>query len=346
MEFTAKTVAEFLKGTIEGDPEVKLSGVSPIEQGREGTLAFLANPKYEKHIYSTGASVVLVNKDFVAEKSLSVTIIRVEDSYKAFASLLDLYQQSIPQKTGIDSRASISSSASLGENCYVGDFAYVGEKAIIGNNVKIYPHVYLGDKVKVGDNTILYPGVKIYSDCIVGKNCIIHAGAVLGSDGFGFAPDSDGSYKKIPQIGTVVIEDNVEIGANVTIDRATMGATIIKKGAKLDNLIQIAHNVEIGESTVIAAQAGVSGSTKIGKYCMLGGQSGYAGHISLADKVQVGAQSGVPKNITKEGTALMGSPAFDYAKASRSIAAYKNLPELVQRVNQLEQEIKLLKGTM
>lgn len=344
MEFTAKTVADYLKGSLEGNPDVKLSGVSPIEQGREGTLAFLSNPKYEKHIYSTGASVVLVNKSFIAEQPLKVTIIRVEDAYKAFASLLDLYQQSIPQKSGIDSKASVSETARLGDNCYVGDFAYVGEKAIIGNNVKIYPQVFIGDKVKIGDNSILYPGVKIYSDCIVGRNCIIHAGTVLGSDGFGFAPQSDGTYKKIPQIGIVVIEDEVELGANVTIDRATMGSTIVKKGAKLDNLIHLAHNVEIGESTVIAAQAGISGSVKIGKYCMLGGQTGFAGHISIADKVKVGAQSGVPKNVSIEGTALMGSPAFEYSKASRSIAAYKNLPELIQRVNQLEQELKLLKA--
>jgi UDP-3-O-[3-hydroxymyristoyl] glucosamine N-acyltransferase len=344
MEFTAKIVAEFLKGTLEGNPDTKLFGVSPIEQGREGTLAFLANPKYEKFIYSTGASVVLVNKDFAASQPLKATIIRVENAYNAFASLLDLYQQNLPQKTGIDSKASISNSAQLGENCYVGDFAYIGENAVIGNNVKIYPQVYVGDQVKIGDDTTLFPGVKIYFDCIVGKSCIIHSGSVIGSHGFGFAPQSDGSYKKIPQIGIVVIGDDVEIGSNTTIDRSTMGATIIRKGVKLDNLIQVGHNVEIGESTVIASQAGISGSTKIGKYCMLGGQTGYAGHITLADRVKVGAQSGVPKNITQEGTALMGSPAFEYSKAARSIAAYKNLPELVARVNQLEQELKLLKA--
>jgi UDP-3-O-[3-hydroxymyristoyl] glucosamine N-acyltransferase len=254
-----------------------------------------------------------------------------------------LYQSSIPQKKGIETQVSISKTAQLGENCYVGNFAYVGENVRIGNNVKIYPQVYVGDHVKVGDNTILYPGVKIYQGCVIGSNCIIHASTVIGSDGFGFAP-SDGSYKKIPQIGNVVIEDNVEIGSNVSIDRATMGSTIIHKGVKLDNLIQIAHNVEIGDNTVMAAQVGVSGSTKLGRNCMVGGQVGFAGHITLTDNVKIGAQAGVGINVTEDGMALWGSPAFEYKKVTRSIAVFKNLPDVVTRLNQLERELKELKG--
>jgi UDP-3-O-[3-hydroxymyristoyl] glucosamine N-acyltransferase len=346
MEITSKMVADYLKGTLEGNPDIKITGVSPIEEGKEGTLAFLSNPKYEKYIFTTEASVVLINNDFKTEGKIKATIIRVDNAYQAFASLLDLYQQSLPKKTGIDPNTSISKSAKLGKDCYVGDFAYIGDKVEIGDNVKIYPQVYLGDNVKIGENSIIYAGVKIYADCKVGKNCIIHAGSVIGSDGFGFAPAEDGSYKKIPQLGNVILEEDVEIGANVTIDRATMGSTIIHKGAKLDNLIQIAHNVEIGDMTVMAAQCGVSGSTKIGRYCMIGGQVGFAGHITVADKLKIGAQSGVSNNITEEGKTLLGAPAIDISKASRSIAAYKNLPELVKRVNQLEQELKKLKGNI
>ena len=345
MEFTAKSIAEFLKGSVDGDPEAKVSNVSPIEDGKPGTLAFLANSKYEQHLYTTKASIVLVNRDLQLQQGTEATLIRVDDAYKAFALLLELYQNSIPQKTGIASNVSIESTAKLGNDCYVGDFSYIGENVEIGNNVKIYPQVYVGDNVKIADDVILYAGVKIYHNCVIGARCIIHSGTVIGSDGFGFAPTEDGSFKKIPQIGNVVVEDDVEIGSNVSIDRATMGSTLIKKGAKIDNLIQIAHNVEIGESTVMAAQVGISGSTKIGKNCMLGGQVGLAGHIKIADNVKIAAQSGIPNNVKKEGSTLIGSPAFDVRLASRSFAVFKNLPEMVKKINQLEKELKDLKDS-
>jgi len=344
MEFNAKAIAEFLKGTVEGNPDAKVNNVSPIEDGKEGTLAFLANPKYAKHVYDTEASVVLVSKDFVPEREVKTTLVRVEDAYQAFAMLLDMYQQSLPKKEGVQANASIHESATVGENCYIGNFAVIDENATIGNNVKIYPQVYVGDNVTIGDNTILYPGVKIYMGCSVGADCIIHAGSVVGSDGFGFAPGDDGKFKKIPQLGGVIIEDDVELGANVCVDRATMGSTIIKKGVKLDNLIQVAHNVEIGESTVMAAQTGIAGSAKIGDYCMFGGQTAIAGHISVANRTKLGAQSGIANNVKKEGLSLFGSPAFDFREATRSIAAYKNLGNLVKRVNELESELKKLKG--
>lgn len=343
MEFTAKIIADFLKGTIEGNPEEIVTDVAPIEDGKSGTLAFLANPKYAHHIYTTKASIVLVSKDFKAEKEILPTLVRVDDAYKAFASLLDLYQSSIPQKIGIDKNSSISETATLGEDCYVGDFAFIGDNVTIGNNVKIYPQVYVGDNVTIGEDTVLYPGVKIYLNCVIGANCIIHSSTVIGSDGFGFAPTEDGSFKKIPQIGNVVLEDYVEIGSNTSIDRATMGSTTIKQGVKLDNLIQVAHNVEIGESTVMASQVGISGSTKIGKHCWFGGQVGLAGHINIADNVKIAAQSGIAKTVKTPGTTLFGSPAIDSKKAARSIAAYKNLPDLVTRINQMEKELKELK---
>ncbi|MBN2484513.1 MAG: UDP-3-O-(3-hydroxymyristoyl)glucosamine N-acyltransferase [Bacteroidales bacterium] len=342
MEFSAKNVADFLKGQIEGDPNVKVSNVSPIESGKQGTLSFLANPKYAQHIYSTGSSIVLVNKDFVAEGEIKATLIRVDDAYKAFAMLLDLYQSAIQQKSGISEKASISKTAKIGDNCYIGEFAVIGDNAIIGNNVKIYPQVYIGDNVSVAENTILYPGVKVYMGCNIGKNCIIHASTVIGSDGFGFAPTGE-SYKKIPQIGNVIIEDDVEIGSNCSVDRATMGSTIIRKGAKLDNLIQVAHNVEIGENTVMAAQCGIAGSTKLGGNCIVGGQVGFAGHLVIADNVKIGAQSGLGNNVKEIGTTLLGSPAIEYKKAARSIAVFKNLPELAARINQLERELTELK---
>lgn len=343
MEFTAKIVADFLKGKVDGNAEVKVTNVSSIEEGTPGTLAFLANPKYENFIYTTGASIVLVNKDFNPTKDVKATLIRVDDPYKAFASLLELYQSSIPEKSGIDAKASLSKTSKTGENCYIGDFAFIGDNSRIGDNVKIYPQVYVGDNVTIGNNTIIYPGVKIYNNCIIGDDCIIHAGTIIGSDGFGFAP-TDADYKKIPQIGNVIIENKVEIGANCTIDRATMGSTIIRNGVKLDNLIQIAHNAEVGEQSVMAAQTGISGSTKVGKRCMFGGQVGSAGHITIADNVKIGAQSGIANSIKQEGIAVLGSPAIEIRKASRSIAAYKNLPELVSRLNQLEKELKELKS--
>jgi UDP-3-O-[3-hydroxymyristoyl] glucosamine N-acyltransferase len=344
MEFTAKTVADFLKGEIIGDPNIKVSEVSSIEEGKPGALTFLANPKYETYIYTTKASIVLVSKDFNPKKNVPATMVKVDDSYKAFASLLDLYQNSLPQKSGIDPKASIQPTAKIGADCYVGDFSVIGDNVELGNNVKVYPQVYLGDLVKIGRNSIIYPGVKIYNGCIIGENCIIHSGTVIGSDGFGFAP-TDSVYKKIPQIGNVILEDDVEIGANCTIDRATMGTTLLRKGVKLDNLVQIAHNVEIGEHTVMAAQVGISGSTKVGERCMFGGQSGSAGHISIADSVKVAAQSGIANNIKTEGSAILGTPAFDFRKATRSIAAFKNLPDIVSRLNQLEKELKELKST-
>lgn len=345
MEFTAKMIAEFLNGSVEGNADEKVSNVSPIEDGKPGTLSFLANPKYEPFVYATDASIVLVSQDFNAEKEVKPTLIRVEDAYTAFAKLLELYQSSLPQKTGIDAKASISDSATVGENCYVGDFAFIGENTSIGNKVKIYPQVYVGDNVKIGDNTTLYPGVKIYQGCVIGSNCIIHASTVIGSDGFGFAPTGNGSFDKIPQIGNVVIENDVEIGSNVSVDRATMGSTIIKKGAKIDNLIQIAHNVEVGESTVMAAQVGISGSTKVGKNCMFGGQVGIAGHISIADEVKIGAQSGIPNNVKEKGITLLGTPANEARQAARIMAAQKYLPDLVRQVNQLERELKELKAS-
>ena len=313
MEFTAKTISEYLNGSIEGNPDEKVWTVAPIEAGAPGAIAFLANPKYTKYIYTTAASIVLVGNDFKAEGEIAATLVRVADPYQAFASLLTLYQSMMPQKSGIDAKASISDSATLGEDCYVGDFAYLGDNVIIGHQTKIYPQVYLGDNVTVGDRSILYPGVKVYADCRIGSDCIIHSGTVIGSDGFGFAP-TDGSYQKIPQLGNVVIEDNVEIGSNVSIDRATMGSTLIKEGVKLDNLIQVAHNVVIGKDTVMAAQVGISGSTKIGDRCMFGGQVGIAGHLTIANEVKIGAQAGLGVNVEEEGVTFWGSPAFEYGK--------------------------------
>ncbi|MBN2349427.1 MAG: UDP-3-O-(3-hydroxymyristoyl)glucosamine N-acyltransferase [Bacteroidales bacterium] len=340
MEFKAITIAEFLQGEIVGDKDAVVSDVSRIEEGKEGTLSFLANPKYEKYLYETKSSVVLINKDFKLSQKIKPTLIKVDDAYQAFASLLDLYAQSIPKKVGIDKETFIDDSAVLGENMYIGAFAYIGKGVKTGNNVKIYPQVYVGDNVTIGDNTILYPGVKIYHDCQIGANCIIHASTVIGSDGFGFAAQTENNdYKKIPQIGNVIIEDNVEIGSNVSVDRATMGSTIIRKGAKLDNLIQIAHNVEIGENTVIVAQAGIAGSTKIGKDGMIGAQAGIVGHIKLAKGVKVGAQSGVTNNVDKEGIIILGSPATGFMDQKRSLAVFKNLPELLQRINTLEKKL-------
>lgn len=339
MELTAKQIAELIHGTVEGNPNEPVRGVSKIEEGKPGTLTFLANPKYSHYIYTTGASVVIVNNTFVPEHPLAVTLIKVNDAYRAIAALLEMYEQSQPQKTGIEQPSFIHSSSTLGDFAYVGAFAYVGENVTIGNNVKIYPQVYIGDNATIGDNTILYSGVKIYKQCRVGNNCIIHAGAVIGSDGFGFAPDETGQYKKIAQVGNVVIEDNVEIGANTAIDRATMGSTFIRKGAKLDNLIQIAHNVEIGEHSVLAAQGGVAGSTKIGKYCMFGGQVGIAGHITIADEVKLAAQTGVGKAITQKGSIHMGSPAFEASLYNRAYVIFRKLPDIYKQLNAIEKQL-------
>lgn len=341
MEFTAQQIAAFLNGVIEGDASVKVSNFSKIEEGKPGTLTFLANPKYESFIYETQASVVLVNNDFVPSQPLTTTLIKVPNAYAALAMLMSMVEQAKPKKTGIDSTAFIASTAQLGENPYVGNFAYIGENVKIGHNVKIYPQVYIGDNVNIGDNVTLYPHACIYDGCNLGSNLIIHAGAVIGADGFGFAPEGDG-YKKIPQIGNVIIEDDVEIGANTTIDRAVMDSTIIRKGVKLDNLIQIAHNVEVGENTVMAAQVGVAGSVKIGKHCMFGGQVGLAGHLKIGDNVNLGAQSGVISSV-EGNTTVLGSPSMPAKSYMRSSAIFSKLPEMYRTMGQLQREIEQLK---
>jgi UDP-3-O-[3-hydroxymyristoyl] glucosamine N-acyltransferase len=339
MEFTAQQIAELINGTVEGNENQVIRDVSKIEEGRPETLTFLANPKYEQHIYNTDASVVIVNNSFKPEKPVKATLIRVEDAYQALARLLQMYESSLPKKTGIEQPSFIDSSASIGEFAYIGAFAYISEKAKIGNNTQIWPGAFIGEGVEIGENTIIYSGTKVYKNCKIGNNCIIHAGAVVGSDGFGFAPGPDGDYQKIPQVGNVVIEEFVEIGANTTIDRATMGSTIIRKGAKIDNLVQIAHNVEIGSNTVIAAQTGVAGSTKIGKNCMFGGQVGIAGHLKIADQVKMAAQTGVAKSITKEGTVMMGSPAMDAMQYNKSYVMFRKLPAIYQQLQELEKKV-------
>jgi UDP-3-O-[3-hydroxymyristoyl] glucosamine N-acyltransferase len=343
MEFTAKAIAEILKGDILGNPNVKVSDISRIEEGKPGTLAFLANPKYEKYLYKTNASIVLINKDLKIDKNVKSTLIRVDDAYRAFASLLDMYAKALPRKKGIHNMAVISESAKIGKDVFIGAFSFIGDNVCLGDNVRIYPNVYIGDNVEIKDNTVINPGVNIYHDCIIGADCVIHSGVIIGSDGFGFVPLKDSNYKKIPQIGNVIIEDNVEIGANTCIDRATIGSTILRKGVKLDNLIQVAHNVEIGENTVIAAQSGVAGSTKIGKDCMIAAQAGVVGHLKVADDVKIGAQSGVTNDINKEGEVVLGSPALNIHTKRRVVAIYRNLPELLKRINSLEAEVKKLR---
>lgn len=339
MEFTAQQIAELINGTVEGDANQVIRDVSKIEEGRPETLTFLANPKYEQHIYNTEASVVIVNNSFTPEKPVKATLIRVEDAYQALARLLQMYESSLPKKTGIEQPSYIDSSATVGDFVYVGAFAYISEKAKIGNNAQIWPGAFIGEGVEIGENTIIYAGAKVYKNCKIGGNCIIHAGAVVGSDGFGFAPGPDGDYQKIPQVGNVVIEEFVEIGANTTIDRATMGSTIVRKGAKIDNLVQIAHNVEVGSNTVIAAQTGVAGSTKIGKNCMFGGQVGIAGHLKIADQVKMAAQTGVAKSINKEGSVMMGSPAMDAMQYNKSYVMFRKLPALYQQLQELEKKV-------
>lgn len=341
MELSAQQIASFLDGTIEGDPEVKVNNFSKIEEGKPGTLTFLANPKYEHHIYNTEASIVLVNNDFIPAEPLKATLIKVANAYSALAILLNMVEQSKAKKAGIDSTAFIAASAKVSDDCYVGNFAYIGENVALGKNCSIYPYAYIGDNVTVGDNTIFYPHVTIYEGCIIGSNCILHAGSVIGSDGFGFAPEGD-SYKKIPQLGNVIIEDNVEIGANTTIDRAVMDSTIIRRGVKLDNLVQIAHNVEVGENTVMAAQVGIAGSVKIGRHCMFGGQAGLSGHIHIADNVTFGAQSGVISDI-KEATTVLGAPAINAKAFMRSSAIFSRLPEMYRTMGQLQRDIEQLK---
>ena len=343
MQFPAAQIALIVKGKIEGDPNTTVNSFGKIEEAKEGQLSFLANPKYEDYLYSTRASVIIVNENFEAKQPVNATLIRVPDAYTAFATLLSKYQEIKQQQlSGIQQPVFIAPTATYGQNVFIGAFAYLGENVVVGNNTKIYPNVYVGDNVTLGENSILHPGVKIYHDCKVGNNVIIHAGTVIGSDGFGFAPQADGSFIKVPQNGNVVIEDNVEIGSNTTIDRATIGSTLIKSGAKLDNLIQIAHNVEVGNSTVIAAQAGISGSTKIGNGVMIGGQAGLAGHLHVADGSKINAQAGLGKSLKTPNTAVTGSPAYEYNKAIRSQSMARNLPELEKRVKELETIIKQL----
>ena len=343
MQFTAAQIALLINGKTEGNETATVSSFGKIEEARDGQLAFLANPKYEEFLYTTGASVIIINESQEVKQPVPATLIRVPDAYTAFATLLASYHKMVTEQlVGIQEPSYIHPSAKLGKQVFVGTFAFIGEEARLGEHVKIFPQVYIGNNVRIGNNCIIHPGVKIYHDCVLGNNITIHAGTVIGSDGFGFAPQSDGSFKKVPQIGNVIIEDNVEIGSNATIDRATMGSTVIKEGAKLDNLIQVAHNVEVGHNTVIAAQAGVSGSTKIGNNVMIGGQAGIVGHIQIADGSKINAQSGVSKSIITPYTAVTGSPAFDYASALRSQAVNRNLPELEKRVLDLEQMIKQL----
>ncbi|WP_298262493.1 UDP-3-O-(3-hydroxymyristoyl)glucosamine N-acyltransferase [uncultured Lutibacter sp.] len=342
MKFTATQIAGILEGEIEGNKNVEVYKLSKIEEGEEGSLTFLSNPKYIHYIYETKATIAIVNKDFVPEKQIETTLIKVEDAYKAFSTLLEFYNQVKLNKSGIEEYTFISKTATIGENLYLGSFSIIGDNVNIGNNVKIYPNVTIGENVFIGDNTIIFSGVNIYSETTIGSDCVIHAGAVIGSDGFGFAPSEEGIYSKVPQIGNVVIEDNVDIGAATTIDRATLGSTIIRKGVKLDNQIQIAHNVEIGKNTVIAAQTGIAGSTKIGENCMIGGQVGIVGHLTIGNNVKVQAQTGIAKNV-KDNEVIQGTPAFGYSDFNKSYVYFKKLPELVATINTLQKEIKALK---
>ncbi len=342
MKFTAKIIADFTKGEVIGNPDEVVSDISRIEEGKKGTLAFLANPKYEKYLYTTEASIVLINRDFQLNGNINATLIRVDNAYDAFTSLLELYTKMIPEKKGIEQPSYIDPSAKIGENVYIGAFSYIGPGTVIGSNVKIYPQSYVGDFTQILDNTTLYTGVKIYHGCYIGRECTIHSGVVIGGGGFGFVQQPDQQYRKIPQVGNVIIEDCVEIGANVTIDRATMGSTIIRKGVKFDNLIQIGHNVEIGENTVIVSQAGIAGSTKVGRNCQIGGQVGLAGHLKIGDNVKIGAQSGV-SNSLKDNETVLGSPALDVSKQIKAMIVYKSLPEMSKRIAELEKELKALK---
>jgi UDP-3-O-[3-hydroxymyristoyl] glucosamine N-acyltransferase len=344
MKFSAIQIATLLGGQIEGNADAAVTGVAKIEEATEGSLCFIANPKYEEFLYSTKASVVLVNDNLIVQKPTQATLIRVPDAYASFAFLLEKYNEMMRDAApkGIEQPSFIAATAQIGEKVYIGAFSYIAENAVIESGAQIYPNCYVGKNVHIGKDVKLFAGVKIYDDCVVGMRSIIHSGTVIGGDGFGFAPQSDGTYKKIPQIGNVIVEEDVEIGANSTIDRATMGNTIIRKGVKLDNLIQIAHNVEIDENTVIAAQTGVAGSTKIGKNCMIGGQVGIVGHLHLADHTNINAQSGVSKSVDQTNTVLNGTPAFDYKSALKSQAIFRHLPELQNRIVALEKLVAQL----
>ena len=341
MEFSASQIAQFLDGDVFGNPEVKVSGLSKIEQGEQGTLSFLANPKYTEFIYTTDASIVIVNKSFIPEQEIKATLVKVDDAYGAFARLLEIYDQyRVSNLIGISSLAFIHPTAKIGEDVYIGEFAVISANSVIGKGAKIFPQVYLGDGASVGEESILNPGVKIYHDCVIGNHCILHAGVVIGGDGFGFAQQEGADYKKVPQIGNVIVEDDVEIGSNTTIDRATLGSTFIRKGVKLDNLVQIAHNVVIGEHTVIAAQSGISGSTSIGRFCQIGGQVGITGHLTIPDNVKIAGQSAISNSLTKEGAIMMGSPAFEIGQYRKAYVGFRKLPDILKRLDLLEKKLK------
>ena len=345
MEFSAAQIAQIVGGTIEGNPEMSVSSFGKIEEATKGQLAFLANPKYDEFLYTTAADIIIINETQVLKEPLTATLIKVPDAYSAFASLLRQYQKlQAQQVVGIQEPAFIHATVKKGDNIFIGAFAYLGENVIIGDGAKIYPNAYIGNNAVIGSNSIIHPGVVIYHDCIIGSKVVIHAGTVIGGDGFGFAPQHDGSFKKVPQMGNVIIEDGVEIGSNTTIDRATIGSTIIRSGAKLDNLLQIAHNVEIGCNTVVAALTGISGSTKIGNNVMIGGQAGIVGHIQIADGTKINAKSGVSKSILTPNTAVTGTPASDYTSNLRTQALVRKLPELEKRVRELEELVKKMEG--
>lgn len=345
MEFTAKQIAEFIQGTVEGNEHATVNTFAKIEEGVPGAISFLSNPKYIHYIYETKSSIVLINNDLQLEKDVDTTLIRVPNAYEAVAKLLSLYEMSKPKKKGVDPLAFIASSAKIADDCYIAPFAYIGENVIIGKGTQVYPHATIYDNITIGENCIIYPNVSIYHGCKIGNNVILHSGCVIGADGFGFAPTENG-YDKIPQIGIVTIEDNVEIGANTCVDRSTMGSTYVRKGVKLDNLVQIAHNVEVGENTVMSAQVGVAGSTKIGKWCMFGGQVGIAGHAVIGDKVFSGAQAGIAGSIRKGHVTVQGTPAIDSKNFARSSVVYKNLPEMYANVNRLTKEVEELKNLL
>ena len=343
MELTAEQIAALINGQVIGNPQVKVTGLAKIEEGLEGTLSFLSNPKYEEYIYSTKSSICIVNNTFDPSKPLpsSLTLIKVEDAYACFAKLLEAYAQMTRKQPGIEQPSFISQTAKIGEHLYLGAFAYVGDNVLIGNNVAIYPNAYIGDNVKIGDNTVVHPGATIYNDCVIGNRCVIHAGVIVGADGFGFAPNEKGEFQKVPQIGNVVIEDDVEIGSNTTIDRATMGSTFIRKGVKIDNLCQIAHNVDVGQHTAMAAQVGVAGSAKIGQHVMIGGQAGISGHLKIADGTKIVAQSGIPSTVKKADT-LMGSPGIPLDDFKRSYFGFRKLPFILTKLQELEKQLKEL----
>ena len=339
MKFTAAQIAGILEGEVVGNPEAEVFKLSKIEEGTEGSLTFLANPKYTNYIYSTKATVTIVNSTFEPEQEITTTLIKVEDAYKSFSKLLEYYNQVKLMKSGIEQPSVISDGVTYGSDLYLGSFCYVGKNVTIGKNVKIYPNSFIGDNVTIGDDCVFFAGVRIYSETVIGNRCTIHSGTIIGSDGFGFAPQEDGTYAKVPQIGNVIIEDDVEIGACTTVDRATLGSTIIRKGVKLDNHIQVAHNVEIGENTVIAAQTGIAGTTKIGKNCLIGGQVGFAGHLVIGDGVKIQAQSGIGKNL-EAGEVVQGSPAFNYGDFAKSFVHFRNLPKIVTEIEELKNKIK------